>query len=105
MNKIKKFFEMFEDKYDYDKIIRMLKKTHGWGFGVIQSIDDFEGNEEYFREPIDENDYVEQFHIYLTDLKCGRLRGDFNNDRNLRVGHWNKGVEVNNPRSIWNQRM
>ena len=105
MNKIKKFFEMFEDKYDYDKIIRMLKKTHGWGFGVIQSIDDFESNEEYFKEPVDENDYVEQFHIYLTDLKCGRLRGDFNNDSNLRVGRWTRGVQVNKPTSIWSQRM
>lgn len=105
MNKIKKFFEMFEDKYDYDKIIRMTKKSHGWGFGVINKIDGFEDNEEYFKDPIDENDYVEQFHIYLTDLECGRLKGGFINDRNLRVGHWNKGVEVNSPRSIWSQRM
>ncbi len=96
---------MFEDKYDYDKIIRMLKKTHGWGFGVIQSIDDFESNVEYFIDPVDENDYVEQFHIYLTDLKCGRLRGQFNNDSKLRVGHWNKGIQVSKPTSIWNQRM
>jgi hypothetical protein len=105
MNRIKKFFEMFKDKYDYDKIIRMIKKSHGWGFGVINKIDDFEDNEEYFKDPIDENDYVEQFHIYLTDLECNRLKGGFINDRNLRVGHWNKGVEVNNPRSIWSQRM
>ena len=96
---------MFEDKYDYYKIIRMLKKTHGWGFGVIQSIDDFESNVEYFIDPVDENDYVEQFHIYLTDLKCGRLRGQFNNDSKLRVGHWNKGIQVNKPTSIWSQRM
>ena len=68
-------------------------------------MDDFEDNEEYFKDPVDDNDYVEQFHIYLTDLECGRLRGDFNNDRNLRVGHWNKGVQVNKPNSIWNQRM
>lgn len=105
MSKIKKFFEMFEDKYDYDKIIRMIKKSHGWGFGVIQKTDDFEDNEEYYKDPIDENDYVEQFHIYLTDLECGMLKGGFINDRNLRVGNWNKGVGVNNPRSIWSQRM
>ncbi len=96
---------MFEDKYDYDKIIRMLKKTHGWGFGVIQNFDGFESNEEYFKDPIDENDYVEQFHVYLTDLQCGKLRGKFINDSNLRVGRWTRGFQVNKPISIWSQRM
>lgn len=105
MGKIKKFFEMFEEKYDYDKIIRIIKKTHGWGFGIINKIDDFETNNEYFKDPIDEHDYVEQFHIYLTDLECGRLRGEFNNDPKLRLGRWKTGIQVNKPISIYSQRM
>ena len=105
MRKIKKFFEMFEDRYDYDRIITILKKTHGWGFGVINDIDEFESNEEYFLDPIDDNMYAEMFHIYLTDKKCGRLRGQYNNDSKLRVGRWKTGVQVNKPISIWSQRM
>lgn len=96
---------MFEEKFDYDKIIRIIKKTHGWGFGIINNIDDFEANSEYFKDPIDEHDYVEQFHIYLTDLECGRLRGEFNNDTKLRVGRWKTGIQVNKPISIYSQRM
>jgi hypothetical protein len=105
VKKIKKFNEMFEDKYDYDKIIRILKKTHGWGLGTINQIDDFESNEEYFKDPIDENDYSEQFHVFLTDLQTNRLRGQFNNDSKLRIGKWKIGPTVIQPRSIWNQRM
>jgi hypothetical protein len=95
---------MFEDKYDYDKIIRILKKVHGWGFGIITNIDEFESNTDYFSNPMDENDYAEQFHIYLTDLKCKRLRGEFNNDTKLRTGKWKIGMPVYNPVSIFNQR-
>ena len=96
---------MFEEKYDYDKIIRMLKKSHGWGFGVIESIDDFESSDEYFKDPIDENDYVEQFHIFLSDLEANHLKGKYNNDSLLRVGRWNKGIQVGKPNSIHSQRM
>ena len=105
MTKIKKFFEMFEDKYDYDRIIKILKKSHGWGSGVINDIDDFESNEEYFLNPVDDNMYAEMFHIYLTDKQCKRLRGEFNNDSKLRLGRWKTGIQVNKPFSVWNQRM
>ena len=47
--KIKRFFEMYEDRFDYDKILKTLKDTYGWGFGVISSIDEFESNDEYFK--------------------------------------------------------
>ena len=60
---IKKFNEMFEDRFDYSKIIRILKKSHGWGFGVISSVDSFESNDDYFLDPEDDNDYAEKFHI------------------------------------------
>jgi hypothetical protein len=105
MNNLKSFSEMSEDKFDYEKIIRTLKKTHGWGMGVLNHIDDFESNKEYFQNPEDDNEYVENFHIYLSDLENNRLRGDFNNDSSLRVGRWNTGVQVNNPKSIWSRRM
>ncbi len=101
--RIKRFFEMFEDKYDYDRIILILKKNHGWGFGVINQIDNFESNEEYFNDPIDEDDYAEQFHIYLTDSESGRLRGNLNKSTSLRLGKWKLGIPVNKPTSIYSQ--
>ena len=84
MKHIKLFNEMkYQDKFDYDRIISILKNSHGWGFGVISSIDSFENNEEYFLNPQDNNDYAEQFHIYLTDQETGQLRGRFNNKTSL----------------------
>jgi len=102
--RIKKFYEMFHsEKYDYDKIMTILKKSHGWGFGIINKIDDFESNSEYFLDPIDENDYSEQFHVYLTDLKGGRLRGEMNRNHSLRMGKWRLGIPVATPTSIYNK--
>jgi len=99
---IKSFNEMkFVDKFDYDRIINILKKSHGWGFGVISQIDDFEDNIEYFLNPIDDNDYAEQFHIYLTDKETGRLRGEFRNTHSLRLGKWRLGIQSQKPTSIY----
>jgi len=100
---IRKFNEWLEDRYDYTRIIRILRKSHGWGMGVMTHIDDFESNPEYFKDPEDDNDYVEQFHIYLTDLETGQLRGQFQNKQALRVGNWQHGVQVNRPVSIYNK--
>lgn len=101
--KIKKFYEMFEDKFDYDKIIENLKKKYGWGLGVISHIDEFEQNSEYFLNPQDDFDYVDQFHIYLTDKNLNRLRGRFKNDPSLRLGKWKLGFQVDKPTSIYNK--
>lgn len=90
MKHIKLFNEMkYQDKFDYDRIISILKKSHGWGFGVISNIDSFEDNEEYFLNPEDNNDYAEQFHIYLTDMENGQLRGRFNNKTSLKNQSFN----------------
>jgi hypothetical protein len=52
MKYLSTFNEMnYPDQFDYDRIISILKKTHGWGFGIIDSIDEFESNEEYFKNP------------------------------------------------------
>jgi hypothetical protein len=83
--KIKKFNEMFSEKFDYKYILDILKNTHGWGNGILTEIDNFEENEEYFKNPIDENDYAEKFHIFLVDKFDGRLRGEFNKDLPIRV--------------------
>ena len=101
--KIKKFLEMFEDKYDYQRIINILKKTYGWGNGVITSIDDFESNPEYFSNPPNDDDYIEQFHIYLTDLGIDRMRGEYNKNFNVRLGKWKLGTQANQPTSIYNK--
>lgn len=82
MDYIKSFNEMYEDKFDYDKIIRVLRKTHGWGMGVLTSVDSFESNEEYFLNPENDEEYISQFHIYLTDMQSGRLRGEFHKSSN-----------------------
>ena len=102
--RIKKFFEFLVEKnYDYDKILSILKKTHSWGLGILNNLEDFENNEEYFSDPIDENDYSEQFNIYLTDLIAGRLRGQMNKNHSLRLGKWKNGIPVANPTSIYNK--
>jgi hypothetical protein len=102
--KIKRLNEMFEEKYDYDKIVNILKKTHGWGFGVINFTEDFEENPNYFKSPIDDNDYVEQFHIFLTDLEIGKMRGEFDTTtQGLRLGKWKIGNQVNNPVSFYSK--
>ena len=107
MNKLKHlktFNEMkHQDKFDYDKIIRILKKSHGWGFGVLSMTDEFEDNSEYFKNPQDDHDYAEQFHIFLTDKETGQLRGDFSNSHSLRLGKWKTGIQVANPVSIYNK--
>jgi hypothetical protein len=100
--KIKKFFEMFKS-YDYEKIINILNKSHGWGLGISNNIDDFENNEEYFKDPVDDNDYSEQFHIYLTDLQSGRLKGEMNRNFSLKTGKWRLGIPVFSPTSIYNK--
>ena len=103
-NEHKSINEMnYEDKFDYSKIIRILKKSHGWGFGIVSSIEEFEDNQEYFLNPIDENDYAEQFHIFLTDKETGQLRGQFNNKHSLRLGKWKIGNQVASPVSIYNK--
>lgn len=101
--KIKKFYEMFNQKYDYDHIYQILNKSHGWGQGSMEKTDEFESNEEYFLDPIDDHDYSEQFHIFLTDLNSGRLRGELNRNHSLRLGKWKIGLPVISPVSIYNK--
>jgi hypothetical protein len=89
--------EMMEDKYDYDRIAEILKKTQGWGNGALAQAEDFENSPEYFQNPQDESEYAQQFHVYLTDLGAGGLRGGIQNKHNLRLGKWRLGVQVNRP--------
>lgn len=104
MKHLKKFNEMnYQDKFDYDRIIQILKKSHGWGFGIISSIEEFEDNTEYFLSPQNDDEYAEQFHIFLTDRMTGRLRGQFRNDHSLRLGKWKIGNIVAAPVSIYNK--
>ncbi len=106
MKYIKKFYEMnFQDQYDYDNIIMILKKNHGWGFGVLAYTDEFENNEEYFKSPLGDDDYAEQFHIFLTDKQTGKLRNEFTNKHSLRLGKWKLGIQLANPVSIYNKLM
>ena len=101
--KIKRYNEMFQDKFDYDRIIKILKKTYGWGLGVITLIDEFESNPEYFMNPQNEDDYIEQFNIFLSDKNINRMRGELNNTPSLRLGTWKLGTQVSKPTSIYNK--
>ena len=103
--KLKRVNEMLNNKFDYDKIINILKKSHGWGFGTINFTEDFESNDLYYIDPVDDNDYVEQFHIFLTDLETGRMRGQFRNEHGLKLGRWKMGIPVESPTSIYNKLM
>lgn len=101
--KIKRFFEMFEDKYDYTKIVDILRNNYGWGNGIIASIDDFESNDQYFTFPDTDDEYAEEFNIYLKDVQVGRMRGKLNTTPALRLGKWKLGYQVDNPVSIYNK--
>jgi len=103
MMNIKRFFEWNDSIFDYERILRILKNTYGWGDGILTSIDEFESNQEYFLNPQDDDQYIEQFHIYLTDKKLNRFRNMFNNNLNLRLGEWKTGFQVKNPTSIYNK--
>lgn len=101
-----KYLKYFEElvSYDYDFIFKILKKNHGWGNGCLNYIEQFEKNSEYFFNPEDSNDYVNQFHVFLTDLQTGRLRGDFHKEPSgLRQGVWKMSIPVRQTTSIYNK--
>jgi hypothetical protein len=75
MISIKRYNEM-KSVFNYDSILLKLK-SHGWGMGSMTSTNDFESNGEYFLNPQNDDEYADQFHIYLTDRYYHRLRGDF----------------------------
>ena len=102
--KINKFHEMFQGSYDYDKILNILKKKYDWGFGIRQFIEDFESNTEYFLNPVDDRDYVEQFNIFLCDMEAGKMRGEFQNLHSIKLGNWQTGFQVPRPTSIYNKQ-
>ncbi len=101
--KIKKFNEMLEDKFDYDSILQSLRKIYGWGNGVLSFIDEFESNGEYFLDPQSDDEYIEQFNIFLRDKQINKIRGKLNNTHSLRLGKWKLGYQVDSPTSIYNK--
>lgn len=102
MIRIKRFDEISES-LDYKKIQNDLHSTYGWGSGSMSLISEFEGNDEYFQNPVDERDYVDQFHIFLHHLFSNRLRGKSNNDQSIRLGTWSTGVKVSSPINYYNK--
>ena len=90
-----KTFESFNG-FDYDRILSILRKVHGWGNSCKQYIKEFESSE-FFKNPTDNNHYVEQFHIFLTDKFI-----EHGND-SLKVGKWRGQGVVQRPVSIYNQ--
>jgi hypothetical protein len=101
--KIKKLNEMMDDVYDYSNIINIMKKRYHWGFGVMNFFEDFESNPEYFQSPKGDDNYADEFNIFLKDLQTGNMRGGFQNRQSLRPGEWNTGIKVNRPESIYNK--
>ena len=101
--RIKRVREMFDNVYDYSNIINTMKKSYGWGFGVLNFLDDFESNSEYFKSPKNDEEYASEFHCYLKDLTTNRLRGEFQNTQTLRLGNLQSDIQVNRPESIYNK--
>jgi hypothetical protein len=99
---IKRFNEMVQS-FDYQRIKNDLKSSYGWGEGSMSLCSQFEENSEYFENPSDERDYVDQFHIYLTHLFSNRLRGSLNKNIGLRLGEWSTGVKVSKPTNFYNK--
>jgi hypothetical protein len=100
--RIKRFFEMQETEWNWNKVISILK-SHGWGEGALQWKEEFENNSEYFHNPQDDSDWAQQFHIFLTDYFSGQLRGELNRRIGLRVGDWQRGVHVRKPISFYSK--
>jgi hypothetical protein len=74
----------------------MLRKVHGWGNSCRQHINEFESSE-FFNNPIDNSNYADQFHIFLTN-KFIRHGND-----SLKIGKWRGQGVVQRPVSIYNQ--
>lgn len=91
-----KTFEAFGNGYNYERILSTLRKVHRWGNSCRQYLKEFETSE-YFKDPIDNNDYVEQFNIFLSDkfFKKG--------NNSLKVGQWRRQPTITRPTSIYNQ--
>jgi hypothetical protein len=102
MIKIRRFNEIFQS-FDYDRIKKDLRSTHGWGEGSMTLCSDFEQSE-YFENPQSVIEYVDQFHIYLFDLFSNKLR-DSGLPRNhgILLGDWPFGTKVSHPRSFYNK--
>lgn len=101
-----KYLKFFEElvNYDYDFILRILRKNHGWGNASANYFMQFEKDNEYFLNPQDSNDYANQFHVFFTDLQSGRLRGTFHKEPSgLRLGTWKTSISVKSSTSIYNK--
>lgn len=100
-----KNLKVFEEwnSFDYEKILRILQKTKGWGQGSMSYTEDFE-NSDYFKNPDNDHDYAEQFHIYLVDNQRGK-KGGWSKVPSLPLGKWKTGPTVISPTSIYNQRL
>lgn len=96
-----KLFEEWQ-KFDYPRILRILQKTKGWGQGSMSYVEEFE-NSEYFKNPENNHDYAEQFHIFLVDLQRGETQG-WSKSPSLPLGKWKTGPTVMSPTSIYNRR-
>jgi hypothetical protein len=102
MIRIKRFAQIFES-FDYQKIANDLHSTYGWGEGSMSLVSEFEKDDEYYQNPFNERDYVDQFQKYLTDLFSDRLRGKLNKNTSLRMGDWSTGIKVQRPSNFYNK--
>ncbi len=103
MIKIKRFNEMLRS-FDYDRIKRDLRSSHGWGEGSMTLCSEFEQNSEYFENPKNEIEYVDQFHVYLFDLFSKRMRGSgLPRQTGIHLGEWPFGAKISTPRNFYNK--
>jgi hypothetical protein len=101
MIRIKRFSQILE-QWNYDYILNIIK-SDGWGGGALQFTDDFEKNDEYSANILNDDEYAEMFRIYLLDLENNRLRGTYNKNPSLKVGKWTGQPTVANRVSIYSK--
>lgn len=103
MIKIRRFNEMLQS-FDYDRIKRNLRSSYGWGEGSMTLCSDFEQNSEYYEEPKNEIEYVDQFHIYLFDLFSNRMRNSgLPRQIGIHLGDWPFGTKVSKSKNFYNK--
>lgn len=73
MKHIKKF-EQLSQEIDIDYVLSKMKSEHGWG-DIYAYVEEFEAST-YYSGTMDNDEYVEEFHQYMTDYQFGRINND-----------------------------
>ena len=71
MKHIKTFEQMDYEEVDIDYVLDKMKSEHGWG-DIYLYVPEFEASD-YYSGTTDNDEYLEEFHKYMTDYQFGRI--------------------------------